>query len=736
MNFVVRRNETDENVTKSSRETVKNRTNKNTKRYSKSEADVLTQCPITNTYINSSNVKNNLTMTYNTSKELMQLSMDEILNNNTNNATTEALRNLTWVQQALRNECQAQQEDSLRNQTLAQEGELRNQTQVQEEILRNQTRVQKEEELRNQTRVQAEIFRNQTRETKRDLQKSNLGTRRNPQKSNSGTRRRGPQKSNSGARRKVIRNQTLVQEEVLRNQTRVQEEEILRNQTRVQGKMLRNQTLAQEENVLRNQSWAEQEEEQKENEVKMYYFNILSQMWSQMWQYISQEKVLGNQTQAQQEEQKKKDMIMYYLKNIEWVWQNISQEKAFRNQIRKQKEEAFKNQTCEQKEEAFRNQTREQKEEAFRNETWIHEEQKKEEKRMYYFKISIQMWKYIPPVIIVLGTVGNTLSILVMLRKQFRHTTMSFHLIALAIADTLALYCGLLPICLDAYLSTNLGHSIFLCKMRNLLVFYVSHTASWILVCLTLERFVAVIFPHYCRLFTKARAAIILAFIILILLIFDLHFFWTFHLQEHTSQYIDPLTNTTKNHTTRVCWVYKEHEDFLTNTWPWIDLALFSLLPFMFIIIGNISICIKLGLTYYNRRKLGSSTNQSQNQTKLISTSIVLGSVSLIFVVSTLPVTIWQLHMIHTPYNEDARAKIQITGTAIQLLQYLNNAFNFVLYCLTGRQFRKELIIMLTRIRNRIHPTGGPQNNGDTIQMSGITRNQTENSQRTNVTHM
>ena len=664
INFVARRNKTNENVTKSNRETTTNRTKEETKHYSKSNGDILTKSSITNTYVSSLNANTNLTVTYNNSEELIQLSMDKICNNNTKNATTEALRNQTWVQQALRNESQAQQEESLRNEILAQE-----------EILRNQTRLQKEEELRNQTQVQdqtqvqeEEILRNQTRIQEEEVLRNQTRAQEE----------------------EVLRNQTRAQEEeVLRNQTRVQEEEILRNQTWVQGKMLKSQTLSQEENVLRNQSWAEQEE-QKKSEVKMYYFKILSQMW----QYISQKKVLGNQTQAQQEEeQKKKAMIMHYLKNMEWVWQYISHDKALRNQ------------------------TREQKEETIRNETWVQEELEKEEKRMYYFKISERMWKYISPVIIVLGTVGNILSISVMLRKQFRHTTMSFHLIALAIADTLVLYCALLPKFLYAYLSTSLElHSKFLCKMKYFLGIYVTHVASWIVVCLTSERFVAVIFPHYYRmLFTKARAAIALAFIILILLTFDQHYFWTYHLQEYTLEYIDPLTNTTKTHTIRVCWVIiKEHYDFTTNIWPWMDMALFSLLPLTFIIIGNVSICIKLGLAYCNRRNLGSSTNQSQHQTHLISTTIVLGSVSLIFVVSTLPVTIWQLHVSQTTYNKDARAKMQITGTTVQLLQYLNNAFNFVLYCLTGTQFRKEVIIMLTEIRNRIR---GPQNNGDTMQI-------------------
>ena len=388
-------------------------------------------------------------------------------------------------------------------------------------------------------------------------------------------------------------------------------------------------------------------------------------------------------------------------------------------------------------------QSNKREEETLTNQTQAEEEKIKEEKRRFYFKISALMWKSISPIIIVVGTVGNTLSILVMLRKRFRHTTMCFYLIALAIADTCVLYTSLLLTSLQVYLSTEfLLRSDTLCKTLNFLTHYISHIASWIIVCLTSERFVAVIFPHYCKiLFTQARAAIVLAFIILILLVFDSHFFWTHHLQEYTEQYsyIDHLTMATTTHTIKqkMCSInkhIKQHYYFNKNVWPWMDMALFSLLPLVFIVVGNITICIKLGLAHYNRRNLGASTNQSQNRSKLISTAIVLVSVSLLFIISTFPITIWQFG---TAYDKDAWAKQQFTGTIVFLLHYLNNAFNFVLYCLSGRQFCKELIIMLTRKSTRIHPMGGQQHRGDNIQMTGTTRNNvTENSCRTTNTNV
>ena len=51
---------------------------------------------------------------------------------------------------------------------------------------------------------------------------------------------------------------------------------------------------------------------------------------------------------------------------------------------------------------------------------------------------------YIPPVLIMLGTLGNFLTILILSRRSMRRNATYIYLIVLAIADIIVLYMGLL----------------------------------------------------------------------------------------------------------------------------------------------------------------------------------------------------------------------------------------------------------------------------------------------------
>ena len=59
------------------------------------------------------------------------------------------------------------------------------------------------------------------------------------------------------------------------------------------------------------------------------------------------------------------------------------------------------------------------------------------------------LWRYLPPILLVLGTIGNALSFLVMCQKSMVHTSTYVYLAALAIVDEAVLLFGLLPAWID-----------------------------------------------------------------------------------------------------------------------------------------------------------------------------------------------------------------------------------------------------------------------------------------------
>ncbi|KAH3735340.1 hypothetical protein DPMN_041831 [Dreissena polymorpha] len=62
----------------------------------------------------------------------------------------------------------------------------------------------------------------------------------------------------------------------------------------------------------------------------------------------------------------------------------------------------------------------------------------------YYKNTRMLFWRVIPPILISIGTIGNVMTIFVLLRQKKMKSTAVF-LFALALSDTLVLFCALLP---------------------------------------------------------------------------------------------------------------------------------------------------------------------------------------------------------------------------------------------------------------------------------------------------
>ena len=159
------------------------------------------------------------------------------------------------------------------------------------------------------------------------------------------------------------------------------------------------------------------------------------------------------------------------------------------------------------------------------------------------------IWIYAVPFLLILGTVGNILSGRVMLGKRLRKHTTSVYLIALAVVDTCILYSDMPWRWINAVFNIEVFDlSVAYCKMGVFFIFYTINLQVWILVCVSMERFTAVLLPTKAkRWFTKRTALIQLAIVAAALFALNSHFFWTYTLVDFGSG--------------NVC---TEHPDFLT----------------------------------------------------------------------------------------------------------------------------------------------------------------------------
>ena len=343
------------------------------------------------------------------------------------------------------------------------------------------------------------------------------------------------------------------------------------------------------------------------------------------------------------------------------------------------------------------------------------------------YRIGNYIWIYISPLLIILGTFGNILSIAVLLRKSMRSSVTMFYLTILSFADLFTLYTGLLRYWIRTLNGVDIRtFSDAGCKIHTFLVYLSLDLTVWILVAVTLDRWLSVSLPFKAKRICSLKMSRIFVIIILIgLVLKNMHFFWTVELVQTWEFRCDAGTESADN--------------FINFVWPWIDFSTFCLIPFTIMILCNIKIIYEMitsqrkiaanispqkpkylsqisnpgpsenssvlpqNGSYRKKATLStlSDTQQKIQVRRISSLTAMLLTVNCVFLITTFPI---QLFLIMEEYwyptenrtNED-RASFNLGWAIVNVVQYSNNAIHFFLYCLTGPRFRHELKCMFKR---------------------------------------
>ena len=318
-------------------------------------------------------------------------------------------------------------------------------------------------------------------------------------------------------------------------------------------------------------------------------------------------------------------------------------------------------------------------------------------------RIEDVLWTYVVPIIILVGTIGNLLSFIVLFKSRMRNTSVYFYLMVLACADTLVLYISAFKTWIRVLTNFELlNYSNVSCKLLYFLLLFSIHMAAWIVVLITFDRFVAVWRPlHAADMCTIRRAWIATVCLAGTVLAYNLHVFWSFQ-----------LTRTLKP---ARCFPASGFGRF-NKGFNICLLISYSILPFVIISVLNVAIIVRLRRTPHLQqqqsrgerhsstvsyssieryRGSGSSlrTNQhssfKETQTRL---TYMLLTVSIAWLVLTGPRSMFSLiweTMSPDPYTKAVQSLIK---TICFMLYYVNHGINFFLYYLTGKKFRKELL--------------------------------------------
>ena len=333
------------------------------------------------------------------------------------------------------------------------------------------------------------------------------------------------------------------------------------------------------------------------------------------------------------------------------------------------------------------------------------------------FKIATYINNYWFPILVPIGLVGNTLSFLVMIKPSNRKMSTCIYMAAISINDNF-----MMLVALQYYLVSGLQmyqQPTLHCKFGAYFSQLISQNGTFQVVAMTLDKYIAITWPHKATIFsTPRRAKISVLSVCIVAHVYNIpHIF---------------LSALTKN----ICRAYVVGGTF-TKVYSWFSFVLNAVLPFISLCYMNYNIIRKVrqscqrfggmelvykteghqkgqGQGHHQSHSQGHTQGHQKGQNNVLNTVrenkfkkienqlvIMLLLVTTLFLILMLPSYIRYLY---SPFiKEDTPAKYTFIMFFFQLsykLYSTNHGINFFLYCLSGQKFRNDLKEILGFSRN------------------------------------
>lgn len=312
----------------------------------------------------------------------------------------------------------------------------------------------------------------------------------------------------------------------------------------------------------------------------------------------------------------------------------------------------------------------------------------------FAFRLHKRLLLCLSPVIFTVGIIGNVLSVAILTRRPFRREATYAYLTAVSAADSFLLVFGLLR----QWLSELTGHdpTVFAdwtCKTIMVFNYTFSVYSVWLIVAVAVERYLAVSRPlSVAARCTRQRTVPVIILLFVAALAFNIHFAWTLEVN------LQIITSSNSTDLVAQCNAPADLNFAVNIVWPWIDLSIYLLAPFVTIAVLN---SIIIHEVVKARRQRGSMSEDSRRSRRPAVDSVgnarlavMLAAVSFAFLLLTLPMCVWQSAKMLLDLDLSDMASMSaaaLATTVSRLLMYTNHAANFYLYCATGMKFRRQL---------------------------------------------
>ena len=205
--------------------------------------------------------------------------------------------------------------------------------------------------------------------------------------------------------------------------------------------------------------------------------------------------------------------------------------------------------------------------------------------------------------------------------------------------------------------------------------------SSWIVLCMTLERFIAVNFPFKKDLFCKPRNALTTIFVV-------------FAIMSYSQIFRLIVIEKSEKH--RACSSSERYQKIYVAMHIYLyQLVLQFMLPALLILILNMSILYKIRSLKDNVSKHGTA-HSVRAYSKRNKTTCMLLIVSFTYIVTLLPLVIVSIMLDISILHNISLARKLFKSTynvsmILELISELNYAANFFIYVVSGQQFRLQL---------------------------------------------
>ncbi len=302
---------------------------------------------------------------------------------------------------------------------------------------------------------------------------------------------------------------------------------------------------------------------------------------------------------------------------------------------------------------------------------------------LYYNNIRMNIWTFVPPMIITLGILCNFLSFTVWVRSlvKKRGSSSSYFFACLSVADIFVLI--FVPLFNHVGIAYNddihlKNYSNFTCKFHYYMVGFSLTFTSYVLASLAVFRMVGALFPHrYKHICNARRAKIILACIIAFSLLARIPTLFTFKLTNIDGK--QQICRRTGNLKTIRLFIF---------FW---GIIVTYFVPMFLIVFGNVGIIWKLARKRANSIWIANKNTEDHAFSRTVR---VLIAISLVYLLTMWPMSVYLILRGARVWPETPAinlARYRLGFTIVSNVSLLNSMLNFPVYCLTHPHFITEV---------------------------------------------